>query len=330
MNYSACEKRYETTPYRRSGRSGIDLPLVSLGFWHNFGASGTYENARAMARTAFDLGITHFDLANNYGPPPGSAEETMGRLLRDDFRPYRNELIISTKAGYTMWSGPYGDRGSRKYLLSSLDDSLRRMDLDYVDIFYSHRYDPDTPLEETMGALSQAVRQGKALYVGLSNYPADRTKEAAKILRDLGTPCLLHQPKYHMFERWIEKDLLSVCQEEGIGIMAFMPLAQGVLTDRYLKGIPADSRAASASPFLKGEQMSDDLLEKVRILNTLASGRGQSLAQMAIAWTLRDERVTSALIGASRPEQIVENVKAVAKFSFTSAELAEIEKVLAG
>jgi len=330
MNYSANEKRYEAIPYRRCGKSGLDLPLISLGFWHNFGGSGTYENARAMTRTAFDLGITHFDLANNYGPPPGSAEETIGRLLRDDFRSYRNELVISTKAGYTMWNGPYGDRGSRKYLLSSLDDSLRRMGLEYVDIFYSHRPDPDTPLEETMGALAQAVRQGKALYVGLSNYPADRTKEAAAILRSLGTPCLIHQPKYHMFERWIERDLLAVCETEGIGIMAFMPLAQGVLTNRYLQGIPADSRAASASPFLKGEQISEALLEKVKILNAIASSRGQSLAQMAIAWTLRDIRVTSALIGASRPDQIIENVKAVAKLAFSSAELAEIEKVLAG
>ena len=250
MPYIAAETRYETLSYRRCGRSGLDLPVLSLGFWHNFGGNATHDNARAMARKAFDLGITHFDLANNYGPPPGSAEETLGRILKQDLAPYRNELVISTKAGYTMWPGPYGDRGSRKYLLSSLDESLRRLGLDYVDIFYSHRPDPDTPLEETMGALAQAVKSGKALYVGLSNYQADRTKEAAAILRSLGTPCLIHQPKYHMFERWIEKDLLSVCADEGIGIMAFMPLAQGLLTDRYLKGIPADSGRPPPAPSL--------------------------------------------------------------------------------
>ena len=329
MEYAANEKRYESMPYRRCGSSGLDLPILSLGFWHNFGGNGTYDNARAMTRAAFDLGITHFDLANNYGPPPGSAEETMGRLLRDDFRPYRNELVISTKAGYHMWPGPYGDRGSRKYLLSSLDASLRRMGLDYVDIFYSHRPDLETPLEETMGALAQAVKSGKALYVGLSNYPADRTREAAAILRESGVPCLIHQPKYHMLERWIEQDLLSVCADEGMGIIAFMPLAQGVLTDRYLHGIPVDSRAASASPFLKETQITELLHDKISSLNAIASGRGQSLAQMAIAWTLRDARVTSALIGASRPEQIVENVKAAARLTFTAGELAEIDKVLA-
>ncbi len=329
MEYAANENRYESMPYRRCGSSGLDLPILSLGFWHNFGGNGTYDNARAMTRAAFDLGITHFDLANNYGPPPGSAEETMGRLLRDDFRPYRNELVISTKAGYLMWPGPYGDRGSRKYLLSSLDASLRRMGLDYVDIFYSHRPDLETPLEETMGALAQAVKSGKALYVGLSNYPADRTREAAAILRESGVPCLIHQPKYHMLERWIEQDLLSVCADEGMGIIAFMPLAQGVLTDRYLHGIPVDSRAASASPFLKETQITELLHDKISSLNAIASGRGQSLAQMAIAWTLRDARVTSALIGASRPEQIVENVKAAARLTFTAGELAEIDKVLA-
>ncbi len=328
MSYVANETRYESIPYRRCGRSGLDLPALSLGFWHNFGGTAAYEASREMARTAFDLGITHFDLANNYGPPPGSAEETLGRLLRDDFKPYRNELVISTKAGYQMWPGPYGDRGSRKYLLSSLDASLRRMGLDYVDIFYSHRPDNETPLEETMGALAHAVKSGKALYVGLSNYPADRTKEAAAILRDLGVPCLIHQPKYHLFERWIEKGLLSVCGEEGIGVIAFMPLAQGLLTDRYLGGIPADSRAASASPFLKETQITDAVLDTVRALNAIASGRGQTLAQMAIAWTLRDVRVTSALIGASRKEQIVENVKAASKLAFTADELAAIEKVL--
>jgi L-glyceraldehyde 3-phosphate reductase len=329
MQYAPAENRYEAIPYRRCGRSGLDLPVLSLGFWHNFGEGTTLENARAMARAAFDLGITHFDAANNYGPPPGSAEETLGKLLREDFRAHRDELVISTKAGYRMWPGPYGDRGSRKYLLSSLDASLKRLGLDYVDIFYSHRPDPDTPLEETLGALAQAVRAGKALYVGLSNYPADRTREASAILRDLGVPCLIHQPKYHMFERWIEKDLLSVCADEGIGIMAFMPLAQGLLTGKYLKGVPADSRAASASPFLKTEQITDAVLDKVSALNAIASGRGQSLAQMAIAWTLRDQRVTSALIGASRPEQIAENVKAASKLVFSKDELAEIEKVLA-
>jgi L-glyceraldehyde 3-phosphate reductase len=328
MSYVANENRYESIPYRRCGRSGLDLPVLSLGFWHNFGGASAYENARSMARAAFDLGITHFDLANNYGPPPGSAEETMGRLLRDDFRRYRNELVISTKAGYAMWNGPYGDRGSRKYLLSSLDESLRRMGLDYVDIFYSHRPDGETPLEETMGALAQAVKAGKALYVGLSNYPAERTKEASSILRSMGVPCLIHQPKYHMFERWVEKGLLSTCAEEGIGIIAFMPLAQGLLTDRYLRGIPGDSRAASGSPFLKEEQITESTLDKVRALNAIAAGRGQSLAQMAIAWALRDNRVTSALIGASRSEQIAENVKAAARLTFTPDELDEIEKIL--
>lgn len=328
MPYTADENRYATVPYRRCGRSGLDLPALSLGFWHNFGGTSTYENARTMARTAFDAGITHFDLANNYGPPPSSAEETLGRLLRDDFKPYRNELVISTKAGYLMWPGPYGDRGSRKYLLSSLDDSLRRMGLEYVDIFYSHRPDNETPLEETMGALAQAVRQGKALYVGLSNYPADRTREAAAMLRELGVPCLIHQPKYNMFDRWIEGDLLSVCANEGIGIMAFMPLAQGLLTGKYLKGIPADSRAASESPFLKTEEITERVLEKIRSLNALAANRGQSLAQMAIAWTLRDNRITSALIGASRPEQIRENIGALSKPQFTDDELAEIDRIV--
>jgi L-glyceraldehyde 3-phosphate reductase len=329
MPYAAEEKRYESIPFRRCGRSGLDLPAVSLGFWQNFGGAAAYENARAMARAAFNWGVTHFDLANNYGPPPGSAEETMGKLLRDDFRPYRNELVISTKAGYLMWPGPYGDRGSRKYLLSSLDDSLRRMGLDYVDIFYSHRPDPNTPLEETMGALAQAVKLGKALYVGLSNYPAELTKEASAILRDMGVRCLIHQPKYHMFERTPEKALLSVCADEGIGVIAFMPLAQGLLTNKYLGGIPADSRAASGYTTFKGEQITEAALEKVRALNAIAAARNQSLAQMAIAWTLRDQRVTSSLIGASRVEQIAENVKAVQRLSFTADELAEIDRILA-
>jgi L-glyceraldehyde 3-phosphate reductase len=328
MPYTAHEQRYEVLPYRRCGKSGIELSTLSLGFWHNFGETAVYDNGRAMVRTAFDQGITHFDLANNYGPPPGSAEETFGRILKQDFLPYRNEMVISTKAGYTMWSGPYGDHGSRKYLLSSLDDSLKRMGLDYVDIFYSHRVDPTTPLEETMGALAQAVRQGKALYVGLSNYPAETTRRAAAILRDMGTPCLIHQPKYHLFERWIEKDLLGVCEEEGIGIIAFMPLAQGLLTNKYLHGIPSDSRAASKSPFLKADTITEPVLQKVRALNEVAAQRGQSLAQMAIAWTLRDPRVTSALIGASRPEQIVENVAAAKRTDFSAQELESIEKIL--
>lgn len=328
MFYSADPKRYDSMSYRRCGRSGIDLPAVSLGFWHNFGGETPFDTARAMARTAFDLGITHFDLANNYGPPPGSAEETLGRLLRDDFKRHRKELVISTKAGYLMWPGPYGDRGSRKYLLSSLDESLERLGVDHVDIFYSHRPDPDTPLEETMGALAQAVRRGKALYVGLSNYPAERTREASAILREMGVPCLIHQPKYHLFERGPEKSLLAACAEEGIGVIAFMPLAQGLLTGKYLGGVPEDSRAASPSPFLKKEQLTEAVLDKVRALNAIAASRGQSLAQMAIAWTLRDSRVTSSLIGASRPEQIAENAKAAAKIYFAADELAEIDRVL--
>ncbi|MFZ5368768.1 MAG: L-glyceraldehyde 3-phosphate reductase [Spirochaetota bacterium] len=328
MPYTANEQRYNSLPYRRCGRSGLKLPAISLGFWHNFGEGVPYERARAMALTAFDLGITHFDLANNYGPPPGSAEETLGKILKRDLKPYRNELVISTKAGFTMWPGPYGDFGSRKYLLSSLDDSLKRLGLEYVDIFYHHRPDPETPLEESIGALVQAVRQGKALYVGISNYPADRTREAAEILRREGVPLLIHQPRYHMFDRWIEGELLSVCEEAGTGIIAFMPLAQGLLTNRYLQGIPADSRAASSSPFLQSEQITPDLLSKIRSLNAIAERRGQSLAQMAIAWTLRDPRVTSALIGASRPEQITENVAACRNLNFSQEELAEIDAIL--
>ena len=329
MPYEASDKRYEAIPYRRCGASGLDLPAISLGLWHNFGDDRSYDNARAMARTAFDLGITHFDVANNYGPPPGSAEETLGRLLRDDLRPYRDELVISTKAGYTMWPGPYGDRGSRKYMLASLDQSLKRLGVDYVDIFYSHRPDPSTPLEETMGALAHAVRSGKALYVGLSNYPSDRTREASAILRSLGAPCLIHQPRYHMLERSPEKELLGTCASEGMGVIAFMPLAQGLLTDKYLDGIPVDSRAASASPFLKAEQVTPAVLGKVRALAGIARDRGQSLAQMAIAWCLRDARVTSALIGASRPEQIAENVAAATRSGFSAEELGRIETALA-
>ncbi len=328
-SYAPSQSRYETMPFRRCGASGLDLPALSLGFWHNFGKDGSYENARAMARTAFDLGITHFDAANNYGPPPGSAEETLGKLLRDDFRSHRDELVISTKAGYTMWPGPYGDHGSRKYLLASLDQSLRRLGLPYVDIFYSHRPDRATPLEETMGALAHAVRSGKALYVGLSNYPADMTREASAMLRSMGVPCLIHQPRYHMFDRWIEQDLMATCVDEGIGIIAFMPLAQGLLTNRYLGGIPSDSRAASASPFLKMDQVTPELLDKVTYLAAVANDRGQTLAQMAISWTLRDSRITSTLIGASKPTQIQENVAAAARTSFSAEELGRIEAILA-
>ncbi|MDA8427169.1 MAG: L-glyceraldehyde 3-phosphate reductase [Treponema sp.] len=328
--YLPAARRYDAMPYRRCGSSGLSLSALSLGFWHNFGGTSPYENARAMARTAFDLGITHFDLANNYGPPPGSAEECLGRLLRDDFAPFRDELVISTKAGYTMWPGPYGDHGSRKYLLASLDASLRRMGLDYVDIFYSHRPDPDTPLEETMGALAQALRSGKALYVGISNYPADRTAEAAKILRGMGVRPLIHQPRYHMFDRALEGGLLEACAAEGMGVIAFMPLAQGLLSSRYLDGLPADSRAASPSPFLTPEGITPEKLSKVRALNDLAAERGQSLAQMALRWTLRDERVTSALIGASRSAQVEENVAAFSAPPLSAEELAAIERILAG
>jgi len=321
--------------YRRCGDSGLQLSALSLGFWHNFGGEVPYERARAMARAAFDLGITHFDLANNYGPPPGSAEESLGRLIQDDFAPYRDELVISTKAGYGMWQGPYGDHGSRKYLLSSLDRSLERMGLDYVDIFYHHRPDPDTPLEETMGALAQAVHAGKALYVGLSNYPAEKTREAAAMLKSMGVRALIHQPRYHMFDRAaVEGDasregILDACADSGMGVIAFMPLAQGLLTNRYLEGMPADSRAASASPFLKEKDITAEKLDKVRALNGIAKARGQSLAQMAIAWTLRDGRVTSALIGASRPEQIAENVRALASGPLTAKELSAIDSILA-
>jgi L-glyceraldehyde 3-phosphate reductase len=342
MPYNAADSRYTTMSYRRCGDSGLMLPTLSLGFWHNFGGATPYSSLRAMARTAFDLGMTHFDLANNYGPPPGSAEESMGRLLSDDFAPFRDELIVSTKAGYAMWPGPYGDHGSRKYLLASLDASLRRMGLDYVDIFYHHRPDPETPLEETMRALAHTVHSGKALYVGLSNYPAERTREAAAMLRSMGVRPLIHQPKYHMFERAKvegspagasgagESSLLEACAESGMGVIAFMPLAQGLLTNRYLEGIPADSRAASGSPFLKEDGVTPEKVAKARALGGIAKARGQSLAQMAIAWTLRDPRVTSALIGSSRPEQIVENAAALAAGPFSAEELASIDRALAG
>jgi L-glyceraldehyde 3-phosphate reductase len=313
--------------YHRCGNWGLKLPAVSLGLWHNFGGVDVLENGRAMLRRAFDLGITHFDLANNYGPPPGSAEENFGKLMKQDFQPYRDELIISTKAGYLMWPGPYGEWGSRKYLLASLDQSLKRMGLDYVDIFYSHRPDPDTPLEETMMALDQAVRSGKALYAGLSNYPADMTREAASILWDLGTPCLIHQPKYSMFERWVEAELLDVLEEEGIGCIPFSPLAQGLLTDKYLRGIPEGSRAAKSWGFLKPEQV-EPALEKVKKLNLLALERGQTLAQMALAWILRDKRITSVLIGASSVSQLDNNVESLRNPTFTGEELALIEAIL--
>jgi len=321
----AADDRYERIPYRRCGRSGMKLPAVSLGLWHNFGHDRPLDTQRAIVRRAFDLGVTHFDLANNYGPPYGSAEENFGRLLAQDLRPYRDELVISTKAGYDMWPGPYGEWGSRKYLLASLDQSLRRMGLDYVDIFYSHRLDPDTPLEETMGALDAAVRQGKALYAGISSYSAGKTREAAAILRDLGTPLLVHQPSYSMLNRWIEPDLLDVLGDLGIGCIAFSPLAQGMLTDRYLHGIPEGSRASENSS-LSPDLLGDEAMEKVRALNDVAAARGQSLAQMAIAWVLRDARVTSALVGASSVEQLEANLGAVERLGFSDDELAEIDR----
>lgn len=326
--YLANELRYDSMIYRRAGRSGLKLPAISLGLWHNFGGVDVFQNSRAMVLRAFDLGITHFDLANNYGPPPGSAESTFGEILRLDLKPHRDELIISSKAGYTMWSGPYGDWGSRKYLLSSLDQSLQRLGIEYVDIFYSHRPDPETPIEETMGALDQAVRSGKALYVGLSNYTAKQTAAAAKILRELGTPCLIHQPKYSMFERWVEDGLLDVIGKEGIGGIAFCPLAQGLLTDRYVQGIPADSRASKPHGFLKKKDIDEHRLTQIRSLGEVAAQRGQSLAQMALAWVLRDDRMTSALIGASRIEQIEQNVAALTNLVFSSSELSRIDAIL--
>jgi L-glyceraldehyde 3-phosphate reductase len=314
--------------YRRSGRSGLLLPAISLGLWHNFGGVDSLENGRAMLHRAFDLGITHFDLANNYGPPPGSAEENFGRILHRDFASYRDELVISTKAGWDMWPGPYGDWGSRKYLLASLDQSLKRMRLEYVDIFYSHRPDPLTPVEETMSALEQAVRSGKALYVGISSYDATQTREAVSALRHLGRSCLIHQPNYSMFEREIESGLLDVLENEGIGCIAFCPLAQGLLTDRYLKGIPGDSRASKAHGFLKREDVSEGRLRQVHALDDLARSRGQTVAQLALAWILRDARITSALIGASRAEQVEQNVAALANAHLSSGELARIETIL--
>ncbi len=328
MVYQADPSRYESMEYRRCGRSGLKLPAISLGLWHNFGDTTLIDNSRQLLRRAFDVGITHLDLANNYGPPPGSAEENFGRILREDFLPYRDELIISSKAGYTMWDGPYGDWGSRKYLIASLNQSLKRMGLEYVDIFYHHRPDPETPLEETMRALDHVVRQGKALYVGLSNYPADLARRAIDMLNDLGTPCLIHQPKYSMFERGPEGGLLDVLEEKGVGSIAFSPLAGGQLTDRYLNGIPADSRAASGSRFLNPDQLTEEKLVKVRKLNAIAERRGQKLSQMALAWVLRDDKVTSVLIGASKIGQIDDAVGMLANRHFSAAEQAEIETAL--
>jgi L-glyceraldehyde 3-phosphate reductase len=327
--YLAAPERYTVLPYRRSGRSGLKLPAVSLGLWHNFGGTDRFETGRAVVRAAFDHGITHFDLANNYGPPPGAAEETFGALLRTDLRPYRDELIISSKAGYTMWPGPYGDWGSRKYLIASLDQSLKRMGLDYVDIFYHHRPDPETPLEETMAALTHIVSSGRALYVGLSNYPADLMRQAAALLRDRGTPCVIHQPRYSLLDRRIESALLPALAEEGIGCIAFSPLAQGILTDRYLNGdVPEDSRAARGV-FLKPEQLTQARLDAVRRLNEIAAARGLTLARMAVAWVLRHPSMTSVLIGASRPSQVLDAIAAVEAAPFEDEVLAEIDRIVA-
>ena len=328
MCYIPGTKRYDQMKYKRCGRSGLLLPAISLGLWHNFGEVDRMETCRAMVFRAFDCGITHFDLANNYGPPPGSAEETFGKILRTDLAGYRDELIISSKAGYLMWPGPYGEWGSKKYLVASLDQSLKRLGIDYVDIFYSHRPDPDTPFEETMDTLDLIVRQGKALYAGISNYSAEQTKEAAGILRQLGTPCLIHQPKYSMLNRWVEDGLLDVLEEEGIGCIPFSPLAQGLLSDRYLHGVPGDSRAAKPHGFLKREQITEDLLSKIRALNQVAAERGQSLVQMALAWILKDSRITSVLIGASTVDQIEQNVSALNNPEFTTDELERIDAIL--
>ena len=327
--YSPAATRYDAPQfYRRCGKSGLKLPLISLGLWHNFGAKDSYENARAIVQRAFDLGVTCFDLANNYGPPEGSAEETFGRILREDLSKWRDEIIITTKAGYYMWPGPYGEWGSRKNLLSSLDQSLKRMGVEYVDIFYSHRPDPDTPLEETMGALAHAVRSGKALYVGLSNYKPEETARAAKILRELGTPCLIHQPRYSMLDRWIEPQLLATLEQEGIGATVFSPLAKGVLTDRYFKGIPADSRAGHDQRFLRPDDITDAVVAKAKKLDDLAQSRGQTLAQMALAWVLRNPVVTSALIGASQPRQIDDAIGMLKNPTLSPEEVLAIEKIL--
>ena len=328
MTYLASPNRYKNMIYRRCGRSGIKLPAVSLGLWHNFGGVDVMENFRSILHLAFDSGITHLDLANNYGPPPGSAEENFGRILKDDLGKYRDELIISSKAGYTMWDGPYGDWGSKKYLVSSLDQSLKRMGLEYVDIFYHHRPDPETPLEETMSALDLIVRQGKALYAGISNYPADEAAKAIAILKRLGTPCLIHQPKYSMFERWVEGGLMDVLEKEGVGCIPFSPLAQGLLTNKYLHGIPEDSRAAKSTGFLQASQVTEERVSQIRKLNDIAKERGQTLAQMALAWLLKDSRVTSVLIGASRPEQLADSLKCLDNIEFSKEELDKIESIL--
>ncbi len=329
MSYIPNVNRYEQMDYRRCGISGLKLPAISLGLWHNFGQLDDFENARQLIHRAFDLGITHFDLANNYGPPPGSAEENYGKILKQDFGGFlRDELIISTKAGYRMWPGPYGEWGSRKYLISSLDQSLKRMGLDYVDIFYHHRPDPETPLEESMLALHDIVKSGKSLYVGISNYPAEAARKAIHMLKELGTPCLLHQPKYSLFERWVEDGLLDVLEETGTGCIPYSPLAQGLLSDRYLKGIPQDSRVAKGVGFLTESHLSPEKLEKIKRLNELAIERGTTLAQMALAWVLKDPRVTSVLIGASRPEQISDAVKCLKKLYFNPEELSAIENIL--
>jgi L-glyceraldehyde 3-phosphate reductase len=328
MAYAPLENRYQAMQYRRCGRSGIKLPAISLGLWHNFGGVDVLENSRSMLRRAFDLGVTHFDLANNYGPPYGSAEETFGQVMRMDLRPFRDELIISTKAGWDMWPGPYGDFGSRKYLIASLDQSLKRMGLDYVDIFYHHRPDPDTPLEETMGALDFAVRSGRALYAGISMYDAGQTRQAASIMRSLGTPLLIHQPNYSMFDRWIEGGLLDALDETGMGCIVFSPLEQGLLTNRYLQGIPADSRVAKPHGFLEEQDLTQERLSKVRRLNEIAAGRGQSLAQMALAWVLRQPRVTSALVGASRVQQVEDNIATLEHLDFAQDELLAINRIL--
>jgi L-glyceraldehyde 3-phosphate reductase len=328
MTYIPNENRYDKMLYNRCGNSGLKLPAISLGLWHNFGGINVFENQRLLVKKAFDLGITHFDLANNYGPPPGSAEENFGKILKQDLAGYRDELIISSKAGYYMWPGPYGEWGSKKYLVSSLDQSLKRMDLDYVDIFYHHRPDPNTPLEETMAALDLIVRQGKALYVGVSNYNAEQTKAASIILKRLGTPFVINQPRYNMFDRWIEEGLQDVLQQEGIGSIAFVPLAQGLLTNKYLSGVPSDSRAAGPSIFLNEKDLTEEKLNKIRMLNEIANERGQSLAQMSLAWVLRGSKVTSALIGASKVSQIEENVAALNNLSFNEEELNRIEDIL--
>lgn len=327
MIYSASTSRYDKMLYNKCGNSGIKLSAISLGLWHNFGGTDVYENYRKILWRAFDAGITHFDLANNYGPPPGSAEENLGNILEKDLKAYRDEIIISSKAGYPMWSGPYGDGGSRKYLVSSLDQSLKRMKLDYVDIFYSHRPDPETPIEETMGALDHLVRQGKALYIGISNYNADQTKRAVKVLKELGTPCLIHQPRYSMFERWVEDGLLEVLEDNGIGCIPFSPLAQGLLTNRYINGIPEGSRA-SKKAFLKPEMITPQKLEKINALNKIAQNRNQSLAEMALAWILKDKRITSVLVGASSVEQLDDNLKCLENLQFSNDELKEINSIL--